>query len=228
MSQWWVHQQFYAGGFPLVMSWAFWVIFSITLHELAHGVVAIWQGDSTPRDTGHMTWNPLVHMGMISLAMFAFIGIAWGLMPTDPSRYRDKRRGRIYVALAGPVLNLGLALIAIVALGLYVRLLPEDTALTLFQERMINFFYLGGMLNLVLFGLNLLPIPPLDGAQVLMGMSMRFYQWFNDPKIRQYAFFGVLLIFYFTPLGPVAFAIAEKFTWEGAALIHGGTLVAGN
>ena len=68
------------------------------------------------------------------------------------------------------------------------------------------------MLNLVLFGLNLLPIPPLDGAQVLMGMSMRFYRWFNDPKIRQYAFFGVLLLFYFSPLGSVAFAMASNIS----------------
>ena len=94
MNNWWVHQQYYEGGISLVVGWAFWVILSITLHELAHGWAALRQGDTTPRDTGHMTWDPLVHMGGMSLIMFALIGIAWGVMPTDPSRYRSGRRGR--------------------------------------------------------------------------------------------------------------------------------------
>lgn len=62
----------------MVAGYALIVIFSITLHELAHGWAAIWQGDRTPIETGHMTWNPLVHMGWASLLMFAIVGIAWG------------------------------------------------------------------------------------------------------------------------------------------------------
>ena len=206
MLQWWVHEQYNIGGPTLVISWAFWVIFSITLHELAHGWAAIWQGDRTPRETGHMTWNPIVHMGGASLIMFALIGIAWGLMPTDPSRYRWGRRGRIVVAGAGPMMNLLLADASLIALVVLAKFGPTDTVL---GQRLATFFYLGGMLNLVLFGLNLLPVPPLDGSQILMGLSYRCYVWFQSPMVRQYSFFAVLALFFMTPLGRWAFSSAH-------------------
>ena len=90
MQGWWVHKLYYGDGPVMLAAWVFWVIFSITLHELGHGWAAIRQGDETPRETGHMTWNPLVHMGPWSLAMFALIGIAWGLSrPTPVAIARD-------------------------------------------------------------------------------------------------------------------------------------------
>ena len=95
---WWVHQLYQDGRVVELISWVFWVILSITLHELAHGWAALWQGDDTPRRMHRMTANPLVHMGGWSLLLFAVVGIAWGVMPTDPSRYRWRRRGRIVVA----------------------------------------------------------------------------------------------------------------------------------
>jgi hypothetical protein len=70
----------------LAVAWAVWVIASVCLHELSHGVAAIKLGDNTPIYTGHMTWNPLVHMGRMSLIMFALVGLAWGMMPVTPSR----------------------------------------------------------------------------------------------------------------------------------------------
>ena len=98
MDQWWVHAAYYQGGWSYVAAWVFWVLFSISLHELAHGWAALWQGDQTPRELGHMTWNPWVHMGPWSLGMFALIGIAWGLMPVQPARFRWGRRGWVLVA----------------------------------------------------------------------------------------------------------------------------------
>ncbi|MBT5381502.1 MAG: site-2 protease family protein, partial [Phycisphaerae bacterium] len=91
------------------MSWIFWVLLSITLHELAHGWAAIWEGDKTPIETGHMSANPVVHMGRFSLIVFALIGFAWGLMPVRPWRFRHGRLGEAIVAIAGPAMNLALA-----------------------------------------------------------------------------------------------------------------------
>ena len=108
MSGWWVQVAWNIGPAYLV-SWIFWVLFSITLHELAHGWAALSQGDQTPRELNRMTANPLVQMGTTSLIFFFIIGIAWGMMPVNPSRFRDGRRGEIIVAAAGPVLNLLLA-----------------------------------------------------------------------------------------------------------------------
>jgi len=208
MNNWWVHQQYYEGGISLVVGWAFWVILSITLHELAHGWAALRQGDTTPRDTGHMTWDPLVHMGGMSLIMFALIGIAWGMMPTDPSRYRSGRKGRAIVAFAGPAMNLLLAFGALTTLGIMLACGAQNSESDA-VGRLIEFFFLGGVLNLVLFGLNLLPVPPLDGSQILMGLSQKFYIWFHNPVFRQYAFFAVLALFFITPLGSVAFRSAQ-------------------
>ena len=203
---WWVHEVYYNGGAVQLGSWIFWVIFSITLHELGHGWAAIWQGDDTPRETGHMSWNPLVHMGPWSLAMFAIIGIAWGLMPTDPSRYRWGRKGRVVVALAGPLVNVALAVLALTALAFWVRF---GTAGSAFDERLHVFLLTGGILNIFLAGFNLIPAPPLDGSQVLMGLSDRFYQWFHNPQVQQYAFFAIIALFFILNLGSIGYALSS-------------------
>ena len=76
------------------------VVISIVLHELGHGFAAIWQGDDTPRISGHMTLNPLVHMGGFSLFLLVMAGIAFGQMPVNPGRFRS-RYGNALVAAAG-------------------------------------------------------------------------------------------------------------------------------
>ncbi len=67
---WWVHDLYQQGRTVELISWTFWVIFSITLHELAHGWTAILQGYDTTRRLNRMTLNPFVHMGGMSLIMF--------------------------------------------------------------------------------------------------------------------------------------------------------------
>ena len=213
--QWWVHSVYESGGLAAVLGWFFWVIFSICLHELAHGWAAIWQGDRTPRETGHMTMNPVVHMGGASLVVFALAGIAWGLMPTDPSRYRWGRRGRIVVAAAGPLMNLLIALVALLLLVGYMHLGPTDTPV---GARVMNFLYMGGMLNMVLLLFNLMPIPPLDGSQMLMGASYRCYVWFQNPTIRQYSFFALLAMVFLLDLASWAFRAADAVCYAFLSL----------
>ena len=79
---WWVTDALSVSP-VLLISWVVWVIGSIVLHELAHGWAAISRGDRTPIERGHMTWNPLIHMGGMSLLVFAVVGIAWGMMPVN-------------------------------------------------------------------------------------------------------------------------------------------------
>ena len=110
------------------------------------------------------------------------------------------------VAAAGPVMNLLLAAASLIALVIFANIASTDTTM---GGRIVTFFYLGGMLNLVLFGLNLLPVPPLDGSQILMGLSYRFYVWFQSPSVVQYSFFAVLAVFFLTPLGSWAFRAAH-------------------
>ena len=214
---WWVHDFIQAGRTDLLVSWIFWVIFSICLHELAHGWAAIRQGDRTPIEMGHMNFNPMTHMGGLSLLILLIVGIAWGLMPTDPSRYRSGRRGRIFVAGAGPALNVVLALVCIVLGGLWVRFGAGGT-FDPSEDLVTLFLHTGAMLNLILAAFNLLPIPPLDGSQILMGFSYRFYEFFHRQEVQTFGLFLMLAILWFGLFG-FAFTFARELASAAITLI---------
>ena len=195
---WWVHSAYESGGIVLLFSWAFWVIFSIVLHELAHGWAAIANGDNTPREMGHMTMNPIVHMGRMSLVLFVILGIAWGLMPINPHRFRHERRGRVLVAAAGPAMNLLLAFITLTAAGTWAWAVTggritvaEHTAANVAQ-----FLFWGGVINLLLGAFNLIPIPPLDGSAILAGAHPTIDRFYNTPAVRMYGMLVVLFFFF--------------------------------
>jgi Zn-dependent protease len=157
----------------LLVSWVFWVVASITLHELAHGYAAIRLGDDTPIHTGHMTFNPLVHMGQTALIMFALFGFTWGAMPVNPSRLRG-RYGEAIMAFAGPACNAIQFLVIMTANVLWVKLARghvENHVL----ENMYIFLWTGSMINLMGFCFNLIPVPPLDGSRILGDFFPRFH-----------------------------------------------------
>jgi len=206
MGGWWVHNLFQAGRYTELVSWIFWVIFSITLHELAHGWAAIWQGDDTPRRLGRMTANPLVHMGPLSLLVFAVIGIAWGVMPVDPSRFRWRRRGRIVVSGAGPAMNIALAFVALTLMVIWLKVGPAEAVI---YENVAVFLWTGGWLNLVLALFNLLPIPPLDGSSILSGISFRVYRLYQHPRAQIFSLAFIMIVFMTNAFGFV-------FSWSRA------------
>ncbi len=200
---WWVHDLYQQDRTVELVSWIFWVIFAIVLHELAHGWAALWQGDDTPRRLGRMTVNPLVHMGMTSLLIFALIGLAWGAMPVNPGRFRNRRYGDVLVSLAGPAMNIILSLAALTGLSLWLRFGPTAQPL---HENVTTFLWTGGWLNIVLALLNLLPIPPLDGSRILAGLSRKARELYNHPQAQLFGMF-VLLAIFFTPIGDIVFGI---------------------
>jgi Zn-dependent protease len=203
---WWVHNLVQQGEIVLLLSWVFWVIFSICLHELAHGWAAIAQGDETPRELGRMTMNPLVHMGPMSLLVFALIGIAWGLMPTDPSRFRSGRQGRIIVAAAGPAMNVLLAGVSLTIGALWMQY-GEDLGGRDLHENVLTFFWVGGFLNVILAGFNLLPVPPLDGSRILSGVSFRLHQLYQHPNAPLFGL-GLIIVIFMTGAGGMFFFAA--------------------
>jgi Zn-dependent protease len=188
---WWIADLVRDGQVVALASHLFWVIISIVLHELAHGWTALWQGDDTPRRLGHMTPNPLVHMGVWSLVMLLLVGIAWGMMPTDPSRYRSRRRGRFYVAGAGPLMNVLLALLTLTALAAWRQFSAAAPPL---HDNVDTFLFIGGWLNTALAIFNMLPVPPLDGANVLAGISFRAYRFYQNPQVAMVGMFIVLVL----------------------------------
>jgi Zn-dependent protease len=168
------------------------VVVSVTLHELGHAWVAIWQGDPTPRQLGHLTLDPLKHMGPVSLVVLFLVGIAWGATPVDPSRFRS-RFGDAIVAAAGPMVNLLLAFLGLTALGIWVRAggMSGSDAVHNFRE----FLFIFGWINVVLFLLNLIPVPPLDGSRVVANFVPPFARAIRDPN-NQGVFFAVFILIF--------------------------------
>ena len=150
------------------------LIFAVTLHEAAHGWVADKLGDSTARQLGRITVNPLRHIDwfgtiLLPMLMMAFTGFLFGWakpVPVNMSRLRNPRRDMVWVALAGPGANVLMAILwSLLLLLADSSLTPEVLALPLAAMAVAGIF-----INLILMALNLLPILPLDGGRVLAGV----------------------------------------------------------
>lgn len=156
------------------------LIISISLHELAHGIAALSQGDDTPQKTGHMTLNPVIHMGVPSLIFLCVAGITWGAMPVNPTKFRSPKWGNIIVSAAGPLLNFTLGILCLLWIQLSVYLNWNEVT-------NLEFFTLAAIVNFNLFLFNLLPIPPLDGFHV-------FSELFTPLKSFQGSPYGLLIL----------------------------------
>jgi Zn-dependent protease len=159
--------------FYLVSTWVLPILLAITLHEAAHGIIAWSYGDDTAYKLGRVTLNPLKHVdpfGTVVLPFLLYISplpFVFGYakpVPVAFHRLRKPRRDMIYVAAAGPMANLILALLS--ALLFHVaRLLPDLVA-----EWTLLMLFNSIVLNLILAVLNLLPLPPLDGGRIAVGL----------------------------------------------------------
>ena len=148
------------------------VLMAITFHEVAHGYVANWLGDPTARLAGRLTLNPLHHLDILGVLAFLLTRmIGWAKpVPVDPRYFREPRRGMMLVAIAGPAMNFVLA----VAFALAVRaieyaasgVVPGTLAYQVLAP-LVAMCAAGVSVNLALGVFNLLPIPPLDGSNIL-------------------------------------------------------------
>jgi len=144
------------------------VMFSICFHEYCHARVALWEGDTTARDAGYLTINPLRQMGKQALIILALIGFTWGATPVNRENFRHKRYGDTIVSLAGPAGNILLMSLCILIVTLFhARWNPvPDKLLAPAEEIIIQAAFLNAWLCVI----NLLPIPPLDGYAALSSL----------------------------------------------------------
>jgi len=132
------------------------IIFSISIHELAHVYTAMREGDFSAANAGYYTLNPLVLMGATSIILLMIFGFAWGAVPVQPSRMRRKH-SHLIVSCAGPISNLILAMVFSFIYSILLIILNNS------ESPAISFFALGTILNCGLFILNMLPVPIFDG-----------------------------------------------------------------
>ena len=177
------------------------LVFSIVIHEVSHGAMANYLGDPTAKEAGRLTLNPLKHLdpiGSIILPLFLILmakvsggGIIFGWakpVPINPYNFRDQKYGSSKVALAGPAVNLVIALV----FGLSLRFL---SALVAFPGLDLMFSYIV-YINILLAVFNLLPVPPLDGSHILFTFLPRGME---NIKIflSRFGFFILLFIIFF-------------------------------
>lgn len=140
------------------------VVFSVCLHEFFHAWAAVSEGDESLRD--HLTLNPLKQMGVMSLIMFLFLGIAWGSVPVR-KEFLQNKKSALKIAFAGPAANLLLYLIASLIFLLLCRWAEQGNMENIQTKNLFMAVLTLGVYNFVLFVFNLLPIPGLDGWHIL-------------------------------------------------------------
>ncbi|WP_428939180.1 site-2 protease family protein [Fontivita pretiosa] len=195
------------------------VVVSICVHELAHGIVAIRLGDRTPVESGHMTLNPLVHMGPMAIVFLLLAGISWGSMPISPARLRG-RYAPALVAAAGPASNVALAVMALLAMGLWDRF--DQRGVGQMPHALTNARYLLGVFayaNFALAMFNLIPVPPLDGWRILANLSRSYQRMVESPSAG--GMMVVLLVVLLLGAGKVIAPLAAALVRQGLWLIRG-------
>jgi Zn-dependent protease len=174
------------------------LLFSIIIHEVSHGSIAYALGDSTAKDEGRLSLNPLVHLdlvGSILLPLFLSILnmpiIGWAKpVPINPMNFTDRKWGDLKVSLAGPASNFTVALI----FGLIIKFVPSLPESFLTIAAIVVFY------NIVLGLFNLIPIPPLDGSHILFSLLPDSFEKFKI-FMWQYGFIILMLLIFIIPGG---------------------------
>lgn len=171
--------------------------FAVVFHEYAHGWVAYRFGDDTAKVTGRLTLNPLPHIdpiGTILLPLLLIISgsrfiIGWAKpVPINPYRLKDPRRDLIKVSAAGPLANMTLAVVS--AMCVWIMKMANIDMMMLIGLLKFSVF-----INLLLGVFNLVPVPPLDGSNILSGLLPREMA-IQYERIKPYGFLIIIILFY--------------------------------
>ena len=149
-------------------------LMAITCHEVSHGFIADKLGDNTARSLGRLTLNPIKHMDIFGTLMVFIVGIGWAKpVPVNYNNLRRPKRDMMWVAAAGPITNFTLALLSALAMRGLVFVaagVADGSPLAAFVDPITLMLAFSVYINLLLGIFNLIPVPPLDGGRVAVGL----------------------------------------------------------
>lgn len=167
------------------------LLLGFVLHEFAHAKISDALGDPTPRSQGRITLDPRSHIDIIGFIVMLVAGFGWAKpVMTNPRYYKKPRRDDILVSIAGPLMNL---LVAIVFYGLTKLLLLSNVLNTSIGTNVASLFMITAGINVVLFVLNMIPFPMFDGYHIISNLFNTWrYRFFN--LLEQYGMFIFILL----------------------------------
>ncbi len=170
---------------------------AVVFHEFAHGYAANRWGDTTAKDMGRMTLNPLPHIDPLGTVFLPLLMMATGVplllgwakpVPINPTRFKKYRPGLFWVSFAGPLMNFLLAFVSAFAHFLVIYFIPRDFYLF---EPLVGMTQVSVLLNYFLGIFNLFPLPPLDGSKMIQSF-LSYHATQKYEAIGQYSFFIII------------------------------------
>ncbi|MEF9975256.1 MAG: site-2 protease family protein [Oscillospiraceae bacterium] len=165
------------------------MLLAIPVHESAHALVSSWLGDSTAKDNGRLTLNPMAHFDLLGAMCMILTGFGWARpVPIGANRFKHPKLGMAVSALAGPVSNLLLGYFGYIAYKLTAYTLTGRT-----QDILLLFFQTFVLINVMLAVFNLIPVPPLDGSRIALAfLPQRMY--FSIMRYEKYIFLALFVV----------------------------------
>jgi Zn-dependent protease len=170
------------------------LLYSVIIHEVAHGWVAYRMGDPTAKWSGRLSLNPIRHLDPIGTLMVFLVGFGWAKpVPVNLNNVADMRKGLIFVSSGGIIANILFAFTALLFFRIFSTSSSGIAAILVYYVVQIN---------ITLAALNLIPIPPLDGSKILMGIASQRVRYFL-ARIEPYGFFIIIGLLYLGILDPL-------------------------
>lgn len=196
------------------------VAIALSTHEFAHAYVSYKLGDYSQKTNGRLTLNPLAHLDLVGTLSLIFFGFGWAKpVQVDPYFYRNKKEGMIWTAMAGPIMNFIVGFVMVLLYLLFIRFNLVSNIVTLYLS---DLFFVTAIINLGLGIFNLIPIPPLDGSKILLGI-LKEETYFKLMQYETYiSFLLILLLFSGVLDGPLIHArsvILDVFFRIGSMLV---------
>ncbi|HXX34519.1 MAG TPA: site-2 protease family protein [Thermodesulfobacteriota bacterium] len=187
------------------------LLFSVIIHEVAHGWVAYRMGDLTAKWSGRLTLNPLSHLDPIGTLMLFLAGFGWARpVPVNFNNLTHKRKGLLFVSSAGVIANILLAFFALLLIRFFSASPSEIAVISI--DKVCRYV---AHVNITLAALNLIPIPPLDGSKILMAIIWKRTPYFLT-RLEPYGFFIIIGLLYLGILNP----LIRVFGWTIVTLIR--------